>query len=503
MKNKKAQFYMMGAIAMLMAIYILSMFTKEMTILSIKRVTNERMYFLTLKMNHDVYFIKDHEKNYVSLFNDLSAYFSQSEEIFQKNGIDFLWNFTNYSISFEIQAPYLIINNTLLFKQPLIKPPAIKKYVCIVINSTSFLDSLFTGKLPILINNSNNPNDLTNFQISLNLTYLPGMSPTFQDIRFVYYNTTTNQYQELPYWIQSKVDGKWAYVWIKVPFIPSNTTNIGYGNGITYIWLYYNNITTLPNDPLANNGTATFEFFDDFENNPNTDGKWVIFRDHTSNVECYWDPTTHLFYLTKAYNGLGCMAFFAKNGKPIKINYPFLAEFEYKVGGGTGADGMTFAFDKDITNFEKYNDSVGGGTLGLLPSSPTGVVPSNGYAIELDEYYNYEFDPSGDHVALVLNGPSDHLIYYNTPKVKDNQWHTLKAIVSPPITKVYLDNQLLFTYTKLTPLGYGYAGFSGATGALTDNHIIKFVLVRKYFPNPLLIVPSHYYQYLNCSYITT
>ena len=86
------------------------------------------------------------------------------------------------------------------------------------------------------------------------------MQQDFDDLRFVYYNKTTGEYVNLPYWIESFSPSNYALVWVKVPFIPSNTTDIGYGAGIQKIWVYYG-------DPVAinqSNGDATFIFFDDF-----------------------------------------------------------------------------------------------------------------------------------------------------------------------------------------------------------------------------------------------
>ncbi|MEM3455459.1 MAG: LamG domain-containing protein, partial [Candidatus Micrarchaeia archaeon] len=48
---------------------------------------------------------------------------------------------------------------------------------------------------------------LTDYQVALNITYNSHMQLDFDDIRFVQGGT------KLPYWIEDKVDGQWAYVW--------------------------------------------------------------------------------------------------------------------------------------------------------------------------------------------------------------------------------------------------------------------------------------------------
>ena len=108
----------------------------------------------------------------------------------------------------------------------------------------------------ITINNTANSNALTDYQVAINLTYSSNFGcPDFSCIRFT--NSSDNL---LSYWIESKVDGSWAYVWVKVPSIPASST--------ATIYLYYGNTTPVSS---ASNGTATFILFSDFENG-NTNG---------------------------------------------------------------------------------------------------------------------------------------------------------------------------------------------------------------------------------------
>ncbi|MEM5866324.1 MAG: DUF2341 domain-containing protein [Candidatus Aenigmatarchaeota archaeon] len=105
----------------------------------------------------------------------------------------------------------------------------------------------------ITINNTANSNTLTNYQVAINLTYDTDMQPDFSDIRFTWYNSTSGTEVEIPYWIESKVNSAWAYVWVKVPQIPANN--------VTYIFIYYSNHT--PVDSMSN-ANKTFIIGDDF-----------------------------------------------------------------------------------------------------------------------------------------------------------------------------------------------------------------------------------------------
>ena len=106
-------------------------------------------------------------------------------------------------------------------------------------------------------------NDLTDYQVAINLTYDSNMQPDFSDIRFTWYNESSGEEVKIPYWIEQKVDESWAYVWVKVPEIPANDDAV--------VYVYYKNTTLVTSE---SNGTAVFEFFDDFEGTSLDTSKW-------------------------------------------------------------------------------------------------------------------------------------------------------------------------------------------------------------------------------------
>jgi len=80
--------------------------------------------------------------------------------------------------------------------------------------------------------------------------YLNGRCRTdFGDVRFTSDDGTT----QLAYWIEKKVDGDYAIIWVKVPSIPASPDT-------TTIYIYYGN----PDATTTSDGDATFLFFDDF-----------------------------------------------------------------------------------------------------------------------------------------------------------------------------------------------------------------------------------------------
>ena len=88
---------------------------------------------------------------------------------------------------------------------------------------------------------------LNDYVFTFNVSYATGMQSDFDDIRFVGPDGKT----QLSYWIESKVDGSQAIVWIRMPSIP---------DGASLIYMYYGNSSAIS----ESNGKKVFDFFDDF-----------------------------------------------------------------------------------------------------------------------------------------------------------------------------------------------------------------------------------------------
>lgn len=111
---------------------------------------------------------------------------------------------------------------------------------------------------PIGIINTS-PDDLTGYQVKINVTYDPSMKSDFSDLRF----TDSDGSTLLKYWIQSYNSSASATVWVRVPTIP--------GSGTTTVYMYFGN----PSAITTSNGDTTFEFFDDFAGNTLNTTKWT------------------------------------------------------------------------------------------------------------------------------------------------------------------------------------------------------------------------------------
>ncbi|MFH1126992.1 MAG: DUF2341 domain-containing protein, partial [archaeon] len=122
----------------------------------------------------------------------------------------------------------------------------------------------------IPVNISNTGADLIDYQVKIvrNLSeeYDNNKIQRYcEDIRFTYYNSTDSSETEIPFWIETcdlSNSGN-ATFWIKAPFLESGTN--------TTFYIYYGTSGIYP----SSNGTATFEFFDDFDGTSLDSSRWT------------------------------------------------------------------------------------------------------------------------------------------------------------------------------------------------------------------------------------
>ena len=149
--------------------------------------------------------------------------------------------------------------------------------------SSTYLDLCVWSKrkpINLWVDSGETPAD---YQVLLNISYDSDMNSDFSDLRFVRYSDNTT---ELDYWIEHKVDGQWAHVWVEIA--DSITTA-----NETLAWLYYGN----PNATSNSNGEDTFLFFDDFEDGIYRD-KWHI-TENTDRAGVAYQLWGKLFLRTK------------------------------------------------------------------------------------------------------------------------------------------------------------------------------------------------------------
>jgi len=100
----------------------------------------------------------------------------------------------------------------------------------------------------VTIDKALNPNELTGYQVQLNVEYDADMIADFSDLRF----TDSDCQTLIPHWVESYVALDSAVVWVKLPTIPASSA--------TTIYMYYGN----PSATSESNPDDTFDVFIDF-----------------------------------------------------------------------------------------------------------------------------------------------------------------------------------------------------------------------------------------------
>jgi len=188
---------------------------------------------------------------------------------------------------------------------------------------TNWYSSNWGYRKPIIINNTENASDLTNYQVKISVTYDSDMQADFDDIRFTDSDGTTL----ISHWLESKTNSSSAIFWVKVPNIP--------GLSEKTIYMYYGNSSA----SSASNGDDTFEFFDDFENPDSALGYFSLSSPITVLPQDQpWELTPpHTLSIVEANMG----------------GYKYWGYY-----GTAGAnEGVGLAFSNDLVNWVKYESN--------------------------------------------------------------------------------------------------------------------------------------------------
>ena len=116
-----------------------------------------------------------------------------------------------------------------------------------------YWNTSFSTRKPITITTAGTSTP-AHYQVLLNITHESEMQANFNDTRF-----TNSTHVEISYWIESKVDGSYALIWVNLSDAITDPES-------DMIWMYYGN------DGLSDGGDGndTFVFFDDFDDGVKT-----------------------------------------------------------------------------------------------------------------------------------------------------------------------------------------------------------------------------------------
>jgi hypothetical protein len=190
----------------------------------------------------------------------------------------------------------------------------------------------------------------------------------------------------------------------------------------------------------------------------------------------YWDSTASELVLTDALTEQVGTAFdttAAVSGGAVSI------EFEFYIGSGTGADGISLtALDADRLSSYTGGTGCGIGYGGNASCTSGPALP--GWSIEVDTYYNEGYDPTAnDHVAFTFDGDADNpAAWAALPEIEDTGWHRMRVVLTDPHVSVTIDG---VSYIEQDLFGYfafpAYVGFTAGTGGYTNSHRVRSLTV--------------------------
>lgn len=219
--------------------------------------------------------------------------------------------------------------------------------------STTWYDASFTKRQRIAISNPN-ATTYTNLPVKIVVPYDSDMQADFDDLRFTD-STGTNG---ITYWREKTINSASTTVWVKLSSLSSS--------GSAVIYMYYSSTTA----PSADDGSNTFSYFEDFEDNDISD----FSGDKQQIGTVYFDMSQ-----SSSFNYSG------SRGLPGSETSGQTPNGLYKTGTQT-------ATNKTIRWWQYVNAEAGVGLNNDEPctlfgvQTPGGSAVTNDYAVCLDEF---------------------------------------------------------------------------------------------------------------------
>ena len=293
-----------------------------------------------------------------------------------------------------------------------------------------------------IINISNTGSALTNYTVITNISYVVGMQPSFNDLRFTYYNGTDQlemYYQKL--YVESNV-GMFA---LRVPSIAASSN--------TTVYMYYNNSGATD----ASNAGATWVLYDPFDGASYNATRWE----------------THY-----VGNGAGPESFTVSGG--------ILDIYASGVSGDEGSNSWQFVLNH--TTYSKFDNLTLCANMSMTYSSPFsksyGIVGAYQYESFVNRSYAYSgaWDAAQFSYFIVGNDSGYTFIFTNATSAAEffpnATWRTVCLLTNNKEgvfwinTTKKVDNTTIPYYPKSFLGGFGATGsYRAATGYTSDIHV--------------------------------
>lgn len=216
-----------------------------------------------------------------------------------------------------------------------------------------------------------------NFQLKLAVAHDADMQADFDDLRFTRADGTTL----IDAWLESKVNSTSSVVWAEFPTTPANTVDQTY-------YMYYGNAGAASDW----DGAATFEFFDNFEDNDVSD--WS--KESGANIAAVASPVKNGTYAAQIYPTTNWAEAYKSVGTNLSDRiFEFYAQFDSTANGrlfiqATGTDSLNGIYIGTVDGNIKYYD----GSWNTLQ------------AFSIDTWYRFKITthPSADTFDIDIDG---------------------------------------------------------------------------------------------------
>jgi len=255
---------------------------------------------------------------------------------------------------------------------------------------------------PVIIDNTQNSNTLTNYQVLVNLDTASlisqgKMRSDCGDIRF----TDSDGVTLLSYWVEPDTCNTTnTKIWVKVPSIPASSTKT--------IYVYYGN----PSAASASNGNAVFEFFDDFSTDTLSN------YDHLTGLG--WHPIpygiagscTFSYDATNKRVNVNCPDDYMSALSPKTTLLPDMADLRVRLRllvssfSDSNAGLSIHVRYSDISNsyYVALSNDAGESELGKRVGGTDTVLAETNFAASANVIYTLEFRIAGSNLEYVRDG---------------------------------------------------------------------------------------------------
>ncbi|MDA2936069.1 DUF2341 domain-containing protein [Patescibacteria group bacterium AH-259-L05] len=304
------------------------------------------------------------------------------------------------------------------------------------------------GKRQVLvIDNKENANDLVDYAVKVNLSYIAEMNTDFSDVRF----TSSDGIALLSYYREEYTDSQSAVFWVKIPSIPKYSEVI--------VYQYYDN----DNAGYDGSGESVFVWFDDFNSADRAD-EYINFGTNFDSVGSGY---------VRMNNPVG--GYLTPANLDVKNVY-----IKTSIQLATSSNGTRKA-RQGYVNYRRTDSPDDGDTTN-----------DNYWQLGQDNGHNWTFKPSGLHLDKVVDGNMNRVAHAGEVAHNYNEWGTYEVWAYETNHKTYFKDS---DFEKTWEVVSHYLNQSGKVYLRADSIEVEsevrfdYLIIAKYTqPEPTILI---------------